>query len=114
MISVFSKRDWKREGDSDLDGDKWVEWTNRLWTFAGESRPWEGHPAPFPEELPRRLIKLLSFADDVVCNPFCGSGTTAVVARRLGGKFYGYDLNPEHVASAKRRLEAEAEKRRGD
>lgn len=105
MIPLFSKGDWKRGGDrSDLTHAEWLEWTNGLWTFGGESRPWEGHPAPFPEELPRRLIKLLSYFGDTVLDPFCGSGTTAVVAMRLGRRFCGFDVSSEYVASAQRRV----------
>ena len=63
-----------------------------------------GHPAPFPEELPNRLIKLFSFHGDTVLDPFIGSGTTAVSAKKLGRKFVGYDINPEYIKIAKNRL----------
>jgi site-specific DNA-methyltransferase (adenine-specific) len=106
MVALFSRGEWKRETDaqSDLGHDDWLTWTNGLWAFNGESHAWEGHPAPFPEELPERLIKLLSFPGDTVLDPFLGSGTTAVVAHRLGRKCYGYDLSAEYIDSAKRRL----------
>ena len=110
MIALFSKGDWKRETPAgvtpDLAHDEWLAWTNGLWTFSGESRAWEGHPAAFPPELPRRLIRLLSFPGDTVLDPFLGSGTTALVAWELGRRFNGFDLNPEYVESARRRLVA--------
>ena len=107
MVALFSKGAWDqgRVGEPcDLEHDEWLAWTNGLWTFPGESRPWEGHPAPFPEELPRRLIKLLSFPGDLVCDPFVGSGTTALAAYRLGRRFVGLDLDPACIESASRRL----------
>lgn len=74
-----------------------------------ESRAWEGHPAPFPAELPRRLIKLLSFPGDTVLDPFVGSGTSAVVATKLGRRVYGYDISETYVESARRRVAAQQE-----
>jgi site-specific DNA-methyltransferase (adenine-specific) len=108
MVAVFHKGDWKRETDksSDLGHQDWLDWTNGLWCFSGESQPWEGHPAPFPLELPRRLVQLLSFPGDTVLDPFAGSGTTVVTAYELGREALGYDLSPQYVASARRRLVA--------
>ena len=60
------------------------DWSLGLWSFAGANTRLRGHPAAFPEELPRRLIKLYSYPEDVVADPFLGSGTTAVAAARLG------------------------------
>lgn len=111
MIVVFHKGEWARAlGDSDIKHADWLEWTNGLWTFSGESRAWEGHPAPFPVELPHRLIQLLSYRGDYVLDPFVGSGTTLVAAHRLGRYAVGYDLSSEHVESAKRRLAAEVKR----
>lgn len=105
MVPLFVKGEWNRGGgDSDLTHEEWLHWTNGLWTFPGESRSWEGHPAPFPLELPRRLIKLLSFRGDTVLDPFAGSGTTLVAAHQLGRVAVGVDLSPDYVASAKRRI----------
>jgi site-specific DNA-methyltransferase (adenine-specific) len=108
MVAVFHKGDWKRETErrTSLEHQAWLEWTNGLWTFPGESQAWEGHPAPFPKELPRRLIHLLSFEGDTVLDPFAGSGTTVVTAYELGREALGYDLSPQYVASARRRLVA--------
>ena len=63
-----------------------------------------GHPAPFPEELPYRLIQLYSFKGDVILDPFMGSGTTAVSAVKKGRKFVGYDISQEYIYLAERRV----------
>jgi site-specific DNA-methyltransferase (adenine-specific) len=105
-IGLFSKGPWKLDGDrpSDITHDEWQAWGNGLWQIPGESRGWEGHPAPFPEELVRRLLIYLTRPGDVILDPFVGSGTTAVAAARLGRRFVGYDISPVQVASVKRRL----------
>lgn len=64
-----------------------------------------GHPAPFPEELPYRLIQLYSFKGDVVLDPFIGSGTTAISAIKSERVFIGYDISEEYIELAKSRLE---------
>jgi len=106
VVGVFHKSEWGIETDkvSDLDHDEWLAWTNGLWTFRGETHPWEGHPAAFPLELPRRLVKLLSFPGDTVLDPFVGSGTTVLAAHQLGRVAWGFDHAPEYIESAKRRL----------
>jgi len=106
MIAVFYKGEWARDdGDTaDIPHEDWLAWTNGHWRFGGESRPFEDHPAPFPEELPKRLILLFSGRGATVLDPFAGSGTTALVASRLGRQAIGFDLDPQCVASARRRL----------
>lgn len=103
-IVVAYKGEWNlhRIGPHDLTHDEWLDWTDGLWTFPGEHHP--DHPAVFPEELPRRCITLFSFRDAIVCDPFVGSGTTAVVAHRLGRTFYGFDLSAQYVALARARV----------
>ena len=110
-VGVFGKGEWSRQTDTppDITGPEFQEWVTKVWDFPGESRPWEGHPAAFPAELPRRLIKLLSFPGDVVGDPFMGSGTTPAVALALGRVAWGVDLSPAYVESARRRLAALAE-----
>jgi site-specific DNA-methyltransferase (adenine-specific) len=107
-IILASKGEWAREEPydrpSDLGHEGWLEWTNGIWRFPGESNAWEGHPAPFPLELPRRLTYLLSFPGDVVLDPFCGSGTTLAAARRAGREVIGIDQSELYVASTLRRL----------
>jgi len=63
-----------------------------------------GHPAPFPEELPNRLIKLYSFKGDVVLDPFVGSGTTSLAAIKNGRKYIGYDTNQKYIQLADKRV----------
>ena len=62
------------------------------------------HPAPFPEELPHRLINLYSFKNDIVLDPFMGSGTTAVAALNNNRKFVGYDISEEYIEIAQNRI----------
>lgn len=108
MIILASNGPWLRvepvDAPSDLDHDDWLSWTHGIWRFPGESNAWEHHPAPFPVELPRRLLYLLSFPDDVILDPFVGSGTTAVAAVAAGRQFIGVDSSPEYLASTRRRL----------
>ncbi len=106
-ILVFSKGEWARPTDgltTDLTHEEWVEWTNGYWQFPGETEGYEGFQAAFPTELPRRLIKLFTFREDIILDPFLGSGTTALVAWRLGRDVYGCDTDPVQVASSKRRI----------
>jgi site-specific DNA-methyltransferase (adenine-specific) len=107
MVPVFYRGpSWRREPPepSTLSHADWLEWTNGLWRFSGETVPWEGHPAPFPNELPRRLVTLLSFPGDTVLDPFCGSGTTLLAAHETGRRAAGFDISEAYVASARRRF----------
>ena len=63
-----------------------------------------GHPAPFPEELPFRLMQLYSFENDIILDPFMGSGTTAVVGLKNGRRFVGYETNKDYVKLANERI----------
>ena len=111
LIVVLYKEEWKKRGGSgksDISREEFLEWTNGLWTFSGESRKKVGHPAPFPRELPRRCIKLFSFVGDVVFDPFLGSGTTLVEALALGRKGVGVEIDATYAEIAKRRLVEEA------
>ncbi|HXG38330.1 MAG TPA: site-specific DNA-methyltransferase [Bacteroidota bacterium] len=106
-ILVFSKADFSRNGvqrKSTITREEFLEYTKSIWTFPAESARRVGHPAPFPVELPRRLIQLFSFADDVVLDPFAGSGTTCVAARACGRHFIGYEKQPAYVRLAEQRL----------
>jgi site-specific DNA-methyltransferase (adenine-specific) len=80
----------------------WVQ--NSIWDFQPASAKAEKHPAPFPEELPRRCIRLYSFVGDTVLDPFAGSGTTLRVARELGRNSVGYEINPEYEAVILRKV----------
>lgn len=83
---------------------KWA--SESIWKITPERD--SEHPCPYPKEIPRRLIKLFSFHGDVVLDPFLGSGTTALMAKLLGRKFIGYELNPDFVKLAKSALCQEA------
>jgi site-specific DNA-methyltransferase (adenine-specific) len=107
-ILVFSKAAFKRQNpehrESTITNEEFLELTKSVWTFPAEAASKIGHPAPFPVELPRRLIQLYSFKDEVVLDPFMGSGQTALAALRLGRHYVGYELNPEYASLANSRI----------
>ena len=107
-LLVFSQGTMTREGSgSKLDKREFYEYSKDLWHMYHEPNRNIGHPAPFPVELPRRLIKLYSFKDDVILDPFMGSGTTGVAAKELGRQYIGYDTSQEYVDLATERLRQE-------
>jgi site-specific DNA-methyltransferase (adenine-specific) len=75
-----------------------------VWTFPTESATKIGHPAPFPLELPSRLIQLYTFAGEVVLDPFMGSGQTAIAAIKTGRHFIGYEIDEDYVDLANERI----------
>ncbi len=91
---------------SSLTSDEFMEATLDVWNIPPESARRVQHPAPFPVELPERLIHLYTFAGDLVLDPFMGSGSTLVAAARTGRRFVGYDLDKSYVAIARRRVGA--------
>lgn len=106
-ILVFSKGDYKRERqqkENTITKEQFMEWTKSIWTMNAESARRIGHPAPFPEELPNRLIQLYSFKGDIILDPFMGSGTTALSAIKADRKYVGYDISEEYIALAEKRL----------
>jgi site-specific DNA-methyltransferase (adenine-specific) len=106
-ILVFSKDSFSRRAHSrrsSIRRDDFLEWTKSVWSFPAASARQVGHPAPFPEELPRRLIELYTFEGDVVLDPFCGSGTTCVAARRADRHYIGYEVDEAYLRLARRRL----------
>ena len=72
--------------------------------FPAESATRVGHPAPFPEELPRRLIQLYTFEGDIVMDPFCGSGTTCIAALKSNRHYVGFDNSEEYVELSRERI----------
>lgn len=107
LIIVFYKESWKKEygsGKSDISKEEFMEWTNGLWTFNGESKKRIGHPAPFPRELPRRCIKLFSFVDDIIFDPFVGSGTTLIEAANNNRFGLGVEVDEKYCRLAKKRI----------
>lgn len=87
--------------------DEFMEATTDIWEIAPERASRVGHPAPFPVELPERLIHLYTYRGDLVVDPFMGSGTTAVAAMATGRHYAGYDTDPDYVAAARDRVAAE-------
>lgn len=106
-LLVFAKQAYARpdKGESDIDRDEFMAATLSIWKIPPESAKKVGHPAPFPVELASRVIKLYSYLNDVVLDPFVGSGTTCVAAKMLGRHYVGYDISPDYCASARARLE---------
>jgi len=108
-ILVFSKDSFSRKGigkDSTIERDEFLEWTKSIWRIPAVSARKIGHPAPFPEELPERLIKLYTYRGDVVLDPFAGSGTSCVAALKNGRTYVGYEIEEEYVGLAEARLAA--------
>ena len=81
-----------------------IKWTKSIWTFPAANAKRIGHPAPFPMELPHRLINLYSYKEDVVLDPFCGSGTTCLAAMENDRYYIGYDINQEYIDLANSRI----------
>lgn len=106
VIVVLYKKVWKkiRKGISDITKEEFIEWTNGVWVFPGESKKKVGHPAPFPEELPKRCIKLFSYVEDLVLDPFVGSGTTLIAGYKLNRRVVGVELSKDYFELAKKRI----------
>ncbi len=109
-ILIFSKESFtrgiKEEMKSTITKEEFIEYTKSIWSFNAESATRIGHPAPYPVELPSRCIKLYTFENEVVLDPFMGSGTTAVAALMLSRKFVGYDVEEKYIKLAEKRIES--------
>ena len=108
-ILIFSKDSFSRKRggrEATIKKEEFLEWTKSVWTFPAVSAKQIGHPAPFPEELPHRLIQLYTFKHDVVLDPFAGSGTACLAAVKDLRRYVGYDTDPEYVKLAEKRLSA--------
>ncbi len=110
--SVKQRKAEGRPYRSTVTTDEFMEATLDVWRIDSESARRVQHPAPFPVELPRRLIDLYTYEHDIVLDPFLGSGTTVVAAVRSGRRGIGYDLDPKYVDIASRRVGAEQKRRR--
>jgi site-specific DNA-methyltransferase (adenine-specific) len=99
---------------STISREEFMEATTDLWEMAPESATRVGHPAPFPVELPRRLIDLYTYKDDVVLDPFMGSGTTAVAAVRTGRHYVGFETDDAYADRAEARIQAERDGAEGE
>jgi len=108
VIVVLYKKSWQKASGSqksDITRDEFINWTNAVWSFSGESKSKIGHPTPFPVELPKRCIKLFSFVGDTVLDPFLGSGTTLVACAETNRIGIGVEINKNYCELAKKRLE---------
>ena len=113
-ILIFSKDRFGRpkvEGREDsISKEAFLESTKSVWTFPSVSAKQVGHPAPFPQDLPQRLIELYSFEGEVVLDPFMGSGQTALAAMASGRVYVGFEIEEDYVRLAEERIQAAAEK----
>jgi site-specific DNA-methyltransferase (adenine-specific) len=109
-ILVFSKDTFTRQNPfgrkSTISREEFLEFTKSVWTFPAVSAKEIGHPAPFPVELPYRLIQLYTFEGEVVLDPFMGSGQTAIAALKSKRFYVGYEIIPEYVELAQKRIKA--------
>jgi site-specific DNA-methyltransferase (adenine-specific) len=107
-IQIFSKGSFSRKRpdnkEDTITRDQFMEWTKSVWTMNPESAKKVGHPAPFPIELPYRLIQLYTFKGDVVLDPFMGAGSTAIAALKSERKYVGYDIDSEYIELAEERI----------
>jgi modification methylase len=109
-ILVFCKETFKRQNpakrENTISRDEFLEYNKSVWNFAAESARKIGHPAPFPIELPRRLIQLYTFENEIVLDPFMGSGQTAIAAIKSIRHYVGFEIDSEYVDLAHKRIMA--------
>lgn len=102
-ILLFYKEKWKKpKGKSTLDKQSFIEWTNGLWTFNNEIN--KDHPAPFPIELAYRCINLFSYVENLVLDPFAGSGTTLIAAALSKRRAIGVEIDQQYCELIKKRI----------
>jgi DNA modification methylase len=116
FLEIFCKGSLKHEGDSelaDITPDEFKKWVYAKWSIAPERNmaDW-GHPAMFPEKLVEQALKLFSFEQDIVLDPFNGVGTTVKVAKDLNRKFIGIDISEEYCKKANERLKSAGHQKR--
>ena len=108
FIEIFAKGSLKKEGnieDADITADEFKKWVVSKWSIAAEKNmKGFNHPAMFPEELATRVLKLFSFKNDIVLDPFNGVGTTTLVAKRSNRRYLGIDIAKEYCEKAENRL----------
>jgi len=114
-ILVFYKENKKLQrmvGETDLTKEEFIKWSLALWSFPPELNQQKfGHSAMFPEELPKRCIKMFSYVGNTVLDPFNGAGTTAVVCKKLNRNYIGFDISKEYCKISEDRIkEIESQK----
>jgi DNA modification methylase len=105
-IDVKDREATNLPSENSVNSDEFMAATLDVWDIPPESAKRIGHPAPFPVELPERLVHLYTYENDLVLDPFMGSGTTLLAAARLGRRYVGYDLDPAYVQIAAARVKA--------
>jgi DNA modification methylase len=108
-LTLEQRRDGGLPNESTITTDDFMALTLDVWQIPSESARRVGHPAPFPVELPEKLIELYTFAGDLVLDPFMGSGSTLVAASRTGRRYVGYDLDAGYVELARARVDDEGD-----
>jgi len=107
FILVFGNETLKLEhkGQSDLDNKEFIDWSLALWRFAPENKMKKkyNHPAMFPEELPKRCLKMFTYKEDVILDMYSGAGTTCFVSKKMDRKFIGIDVSKEYCEIARNR-----------
>lgn len=107
-ILVFSKGAFSRKNSlrrkNTISKQEFLEFTKSVWTFPAESAQKVGHPAPFPIELPYRLVQLYTFEEEVILDPFIGSGQAAIAALKSNRHYVGYDIDQTYVQLAEKRI----------
>ena len=107
-IMVFSKEVFGRKNvnsrKSTISKDEFLEFTKSVWLFSSESARKVGHPAPFPVELPYRLIQLYTFEDEIILDPFMGSGQTAIAAIETDRHYVGYEIDEAYMRLSENRI----------
>ena len=110
-IEYYYKNSPKHIGDKsniDITGDEFKKWTTAKWSITPETKMKEyGHPAMFPEELVERILKLFTYKDDIVFDPFCGVGTTCAVCERMMRRYIGTDISEKYCKTAEERCRNE-------
>jgi len=114
-ILVYAKESYKLqwEGETDIKKEEFIEWSLSHWTLSRQAYKKSNyiinnkiHPAPFPEEIPERLMKLFSWKGSIICDPFMGIGTTAITAKKFNRHFVGCDKSKKYCDLAMKRLKA--------
>ncbi|NMA49095.1 MAG: site-specific DNA-methyltransferase, partial [Tissierellia bacterium] len=109
FVEVYCKGDLKKRGNKeniDITADEFKSWVVAKWSIAPERNMKEyGHPAMFPKQLAERVLKLFSYKNDVVLDPFNGAGTTTVVAKKTGRRYLGVDISEEYCKTAQKRID---------
>jgi site-specific DNA-methyltransferase (adenine-specific) len=107
-ILIFSKYTFQRKNifkrENSITKEDFLTWTKSIWAFPAVSARQIGHPAPYPIDLPYRLIQLYTYKDEIVLDPFMGSGQTALAALKASRQYVGYEVNEEYVQMALRRI----------